>query len=706
MKRIDRYEILAEIGRGGMASVYKAVHPRLDKYVAIKQIRPDLARSHSVRKRFEHEAELLAQLPAHPNLVHVSDVLTWEENLYVVMDFVDGGTLADLIQSGPVEPGRASELLIGMLTGLEVIHSRGIIHRDLKPSNVLLDSGGAVRISDFGIAEYNGWQGAPVMASAKYAAPELLDCSLGRGGSGAQLDIYAAGMIGYELLLGEALFRREFQQVYNGSETGLLDRWKDWHTNLSCVVRNLTEIDSRIPGSLAGIVERMMAKDVGHRYSEAGQARRDLQPQLWGQVDARSKRSRPSQDDETLPIDRTRPAGGPSRSGVWRRGNDSRTANEAEDFSAARTGRPPGRHRGRISAVPWWAWTACGGGLLLLIVSLTLFLAFMPAPGFTLEVRGAPAGSDVFVDRTRYGLSHPDGRITIAGLRAGTRTVKVSHDGYSSFEDVITGRDGETRTVVTLMKAVTASNVIDYTGEMILIPAGEFTMGDNNHQANERPAHQVSLPDYYIDKFEVTNAQYRKFCDETGRAYPVKLPQYEQYFTNNPDSPVIGIGWDDAVAYAEHYGKRLPSEEEWEKAASWDPATGTKRQYPWGNTPDPSFANLSGQPAGIGRYPNGRSAYGVQDMTGNASEWVADYYKPYPQNQSMDPDYGTKDRVVRGGSFRFKIEDARTTYREHWPADAKAEMKDGKTNKSTIGFRCAVSADDPRLLEVLNRRSR
>jgi formylglycine-generating enzyme required for sulfatase activity len=92
-------------------------------------------------------------------------------------------------------------------------------------------------------------------------------------------------------------------------------------------------------------------------------------------------------------------------------------------------------------------------------------------------------------------------------------------------------------------------------------------------------------------------------------------------------------------------------------------------------------------------------------MAGNASEWVGDYYKPYPQNQATDADYGTKDKVVRGGSFVFKIDNARTTYREHQRPDWKAEAIGGKINNSTIGFRCAVLASDPRLREVLGKHS-
>jgi formylglycine-generating enzyme required for sulfatase activity/serine/threonine protein kinase len=700
MDRIDKYELIAEIGRGAMGAVYKALHPRFKKYVAIKEIRSDLTGSLSVQQRFQQEAELLARLPAHPNLVTIRDALVWQNRLYLVMDYIEGGTLADIVKKGGADPDYGAMVLGQILAGLQAIHSRGIIHHDLKASNILIDREGRAYISDFGIAEYRGKRlNSPVMASARYVAPEVIDPSLGRGGVEEQIDIYSAGMVAYEMLLGEALFRREFVWVYNAPQESQGGRWLDWHTNLASVARKLNDINQRIPGPLANVVGQMMAKDVRQRYREAEQVRRDLNGLVSGAMDVRGRRVEPPGDDATLPIDRFRGAGG------RKTGPDSHEA-PVHIYQGPREEKLQAAPKTRESRFPKWPWLVGASAVLLLVMVLAIFLAFMPRPGFTLEIRGAPSGSDVYIDKTRFGLSHADGRITVAGLRAGSRAVRVAHDGYTDFEDVITGMDGDVKSVYTLMKETKQEDPsqIDYHGLMILIPAGEFIMGDNNHDANEKPAHNVTLPDYYIDKFEVSNEQYKRFCDETNRTYPTKLPQYEEYFNKNPSSPVMGISWDDAAAYAEHYSKRLLTEEEWEKAASWDPATRTKRQWPWGNSADPSLANLSGQPLPIGRFPGGASSYGVQDMAGNASEWVSDYYKPYSQNQTPDPDYGTKDKVVKGGSFTFKIEDARTPHREHWPADTKAQMVGAKKNNSTIGFRCAVSANDQKLQEFLRTR--
>jgi formylglycine-generating enzyme required for sulfatase activity len=195
---------------------------------------------------------------------------------------------------------------------------------------------------------------------------------------------------------------------------------------------------------------------------------------------------------------------------------------------------------------------------------------------------------------------------------------------------------------------------------LIYIPAGEFTMGSNDYD-DQKPIHTVYLDAYYIDKYEVTNAQYKKFCDATGHSQP-SGPDFRgmtSYFTNYPNYPVVNVSWNDASSYASWAGKRLPTEAEWEKAAR-----GTDgRKYPWGNTWDPSKCNNreSNSPDGyantapVGSFPQGASPYGVMDMAGNVWEWCTDwydkdYYSQSPNNNPKGPSSGS-DRVLRGGAW-------------------------------------------------------
>src|SRR5262249_11736913 len=286
--------------------------------------------------------------------------------------------------------------------------------------------------------------------------------------------------------------------------------------------------------------------------------------------------------------------------------------------------------------------------------------------------------------------------------------VRISHDGYGDFNSFVSGKDGEMKALIAQLaeteKRPTVSTEIDYNGPMILIPAGEFIMGDDAHLADEKPSHKTVLPDYYIDKLEVTNAQYRKFCDAVKRPLPSNPWWDEKYSDDNPNSPVVGITWSDAAAYASWAGKRLPTEEEWEKAASWGPDAQKKRIWPWGDSPDQGRANLgSTHPTGAGQLTNGASAYGVLDLAGNAAEWVDSYYQAYPGNSNPDANFGTQNRVVRGGSFRSNVDEARTTRRFFHSPEFKADEK--KTRSWLIGFRCVVPANDPALMEFLRSRS-
>jgi Uncharacterized conserved protein len=436
-------------------------------------------------------------------------------------------------------------------------------------------------------------------------------------------------------------------------------------------------------------MDRMRTNDVNDEYGTASGVRRALAASLMETEDARGRRTDSRFGDLASPDEQARATGA----------------------TTARLASPPERTmdaHSRWSRIPLWGWWASGSALLL-FVCLLLFFLLSKDPGFTLIVRGMPSGSDVFVDNKPLGNMRADGTIRVAFLEAGKRVVRVSRQGYDDFNTSVIGKDGETKSVIYSGQATTADAPkelaeIDYTGPMVLVKAGEFIMGDDNHEQNEKPAHKVTLPDYYIDKFEVSNSQYKKFCDETKRPYPTNPHWDPQYFNTNPDAPVVGVNWNDAAAYARWAGKRLPTEEEWEKAASWSPDSQQKREWPWGNSPDPSRSDLgSDHPNSVGQRPTGASAYGVQDMAGSVAEWVDASYQPYPGGQAADPNFGTKNRVVRGGHFRLDINDVRTTARYyHGPEFESAEKK---LRSWLTGFRCAVSADDPKLKEFLRART-
>jgi len=205
------------------------------------------------------------------------------------------------------------------------------------------------------------------------------------------------------------------------------------------------------------------------------------------------------------------------------------------------------------------------------------------------------------------------------------------------------------------------SNIVDDKKvAMVLVPTGEYTMGTDNEDANwyEKPAHQVYLKSFYIDKYEVTNALY-KICVDVGICDPpttMGSQTRESYFDNTEfkDYPVIGVTWNMARNYCEWRDARLPTEAEWEKAARGK----DQHIFPWGDNIDESFTNYNlyiGDTTAVGSYDKDKSFYNVYDMAGNVAEWVADwysagYYKAAPYENPQGPELG-KDRSVRGGSY-------------------------------------------------------
>jgi formylglycine-generating enzyme required for sulfatase activity len=217
----------------------------------------------------------------------------------------------------------------------------------------------------------------------------------------------------------------------------------------------------------------------------------------------------------------------------------------------------------------------------------------------------------------------------------------------------------------------------------VLIPAGNFTMGDDE----EAPIREIYTDPFYIDKYEVTTSRYAKFLQATGSVRP---PDYweEARLDSNRELPVVGIDWHDADAYCRWTGKRLPTEAEWEKAAR-----GTdSRLYPWGNDePTPARANFGksapspykGGLSAVGSHAAGKSPYDVQDIAGNASEWVADWYaEGFARGDVRNPkgpESGT-GKVIRGGGWDDAGERLKSTKRFYANPTNRAD---------DIGFRCA-----------------
>ena len=224
------------------------------------------------------------------------------------------------------------------------------------------------------------------------------------------------------------------------------------------------------------------------------------------------------------------------------------------------------------------------------------------------------------------------------------------------------------------------------TTPMALVPRGEFVMGSNERWDDEAPEYIESVETFHIDLHEVTNANYHLFASATKRE-----PPYHWSEGNIPagkeDHPVIYVSWHDANAYCKWSGKRLPTEQEWEKAARGE----NGNIYPWGNewsldkSNNPYKGSTGTQP--VGSYPEGRSPYGLYDMSGNVWEWVDSFYLPHPGNTIPRAEYGKDKRVLKGGSWFDCLSygcglSAPTFNRSFFTPEVK---------NNSFGFRCAKS---------------
>ncbi|HKC27487.1 MAG TPA: ergothioneine biosynthesis protein EgtB [Jatrophihabitans sp.] len=227
--------------------------------------------------------------------------------------------------------------------------------------------------------------------------------------------------------------------------------------------------------------------------------------------------------------------------------------------------------------------------------------------------------------------------------------------------------------------------------DSVLVPAGPFVLGVNGVDEpwsldNERPAHVVELPAFRIARFPVTNAEWQRFVEAggydqpqwwSGRGWAYRCEaNLERPLFWSPDGsrrrfgiveeipadePVQHVCFFEAEAYAAWAGARLPTEQEWEKACTWDPQAARRRRWPWGTAePSPGLANLGGgalRPAQVGAYPGGASAYGVEQLIGDVWEWTSSGFKPWPgfrpmlYEQYSAPFFGSDFRVLRGGSW-------------------------------------------------------
>ena len=293
----NRYEILERIGTGGMAIVYKAKCHRLNRLVAIKILKSDLAQNEEFRRRFNAESQAVAQL-SHPNIVSVYDVSRGGDMEYIVMELIDGITLKQYMEKrGQLNWRESLHFITQIMRGLSNAHSRGIIHRDIKPQNIMVLRDGSVKVADFGIAclaDSAQTLTQEALGSVHYISPEQA-----RGDRpDARSDIYSSGVVLYEMLTGRLPFEGE-------SAVSVAIQ------HLSSIPLAPREINPDIPEQLELICMKAMAPDLEHRYQSADAMIADLEafrknPEVEMKFDLSDLR--PEENDEPTRTIRTMPS--------------------------------------------------------------------------------------------------------------------------------------------------------------------------------------------------------------------------------------------------------------------------------------------------------------------------------------------------------------------------------------------------------------
>jgi len=624
---LGRYKILALLGEGGMATVYKALDTRLEREVAIKVIRreafaPD--EMDMLLKRFEREAKSLAGL-SHPNIVSVIDYGEFEGLPYIVMVYLSGGTLSERL--GKPMPWRDSvQMLIPIAQALEYVHERNIINRDVKPSNILMTEKGLPMLTDFGLVKLFGdkeKEGTHLTSSGTgLGTPDYMAPEQWTGAATSQSDLYSLGVVLYEMITGYRPYSAE-------TPAGVL--LKQATESLPLPRTYIPDL----PQDVESVLLKVLAKEPIHRYTDMRAFINELRNLLEGREVSAS----------TIKAERLR----------------EQMTGKVNKKSASI---PDPQTAGRKMKYPTLILFIGGAGVVVLFVAFGAYWLLngnpmiFPAP--TLPLQSQPSSTAILATE-----NPPTESIVSTSLPTGTALPS---------EPTVPVEIKDNRNVT-----------------MLLIPAGEFTMGSNDSgDVSSKPAHKVSLKAFYIDKYEVTNDMYDAcvFSVDCRKPLRVGTATRNSYFSNPlyQDFPVIYLDWKMANAYCAWRGARLPTEAEWEKAAR-----GTdERIYPWGNDKvDCSYANVSGclgDTNKVDQYEKGQSIYGVFGMSGNVWEWTSSLFRPYPYDSTdgrEDPK-SSSERIARGGSWHAGSNsgNARTDTRLRLdPASALAY----------VGVRCALT---------------
>jgi predicted esterase/predicted Ser/Thr protein kinase len=608
-----KYRIIEEIGRGGMGIVYKAEDIRLQRTVALKFLPPQLAESVELRERLLIEARAAAAL-SHPNICVIHEVGESEERPYIAMEYVEGETLRDKINKGPLATGTALDIAIQVADGLDSAHGKGIVHRDIKSANIMITVKGQAKIMDFGLAKVKAGplltrEGA-TLGTVAYMSPEQAQGEV----IDHRSDIWSLGVVMYEMLCGALPFKGE-------REASIL--YSVVHED----PRPLKALKPDVPQELQQIIDRSLKKKPEARYGSTAELLKDLKDYRnsltaagTGIFSFRSFLRLIRKPVVAVPAALTIAA--MALGLIWLIHRQAR-------MRWARNQAVP-EIRKLVDAQQFAGAFRLAQKAEKIIPKEPQLMELLPQVERDFSFQTIPPGADVYLYDEIDGIWKHVGRSPIAKVKVwpGYHLFKIEKDGYEPLE-------GAELTSYALEIERTLEKEGGLPPGMTRIPGGKDELSFANLGGGQ------DLDDYLIDKHEVTNKDFKKFVDQggyekreywrhpfkkdgitlsweqamakfrdrTGRPGPATW-EMSDYPEGRDDHPVGGISWYEAAAYAEFVGKSLPTIYHWDWAA--DPWL-SEVYIPRGN-----FSDRDTWPVDASRCVG---FYGLHDMAGNVREW-------------------------------------------------------------------------------------
>jgi len=609
-KTISHYKILEKLGSGGMGIVYKAEDTRLDRHVALKFLPQHLSQAEEEKERFIHEAKAASALD-HPNICNIYEIDETEDGqMFIAMACYDGESLKDRIDRGPLPIDAIIDIATQIAQGLAKAHSKDIVHRDIKPANVMLTKDGQVKIVDFGLAKLAGrtmlTKAGTTLGTIAYMSPEQTQGTE----IGYRTDIWALGVVLYEMLSGEHPFKGDYEQAM-------------MYSIMNEDPEPVSTLRRDVPEALAQIIHHALEKEPKARYASCADMLTDLRSLRDGE---------PSQATVSL-------------RGLLRKPRFAIPAIlvlAALCFFAV-------RFYNASAKIQWARNTALpeidkllekqkfGEAFSLArqaeryIPEDPLLRKMLQSCSLPVWIKTTPSGAEVYC--RNYLSVDADweylGRTPLDSIHAPTGYLqwKIIKEGFEPIEWAFATWFAHNVDIRLHPRGAGPAN-------MVHVPGGTYRLWS---------ADPVELQEYWIDKYEVTNQDYKAFVDaggyqkqaywkhpfvmqdrtlsweeamalfrdKTGQPGPStwKLGSFPE---GRADYPVGGISWYEAAVYAEFAGKSLPTIYHWYKAA-------------YGRSPVYSDAvvlsNFKGEgPARVGQF-QGLGGVGTYDMAGNVQEW-------------------------------------------------------------------------------------